>query len=312
MTPEPPASPHHRPPWWQYLDARPWWHPLRWINVGGVRFNESAYQARHWGRWHARAYCCDGVFRAKGRTLQLRKLPLGRFGWTQTLWTLRPDDAVAEVVTRLAHTANRTRRRAARRLNASVADPPWCFDCGYDRTGLPPGNACPECGWRPAPGGVYLFPRGGGQSRSFLIEWRQLMAVLLLLAPLIVLLAVGPPGFWPLPKIAWSWFVIAAGAGAGFLFERAFGDRHKPPTLGRQTLRLEPGDDRPLRLRSPGAFDTTLAPRRVRRLRVDRVWPNLYRLRRPPRWWRFGVRFEVYFEASPKQAARVRAALARV
>ena len=54
----------------------------------------------------------------------------------------------------------------------------------------------------------------------------------------------------------------------------------------------------------------TLRPGRTHEVR--RLVRQAYRLRRPLRWFTFGRRFEVYFAAAPRQAARVRAALARV
>ena len=299
--------------WWQYLDARPWWHPLRLL--AGVRFNDDRYETRRFGRWHGKTYFADEVFRAKGRVLQLRKLPLSRFAWTHTLWTLRPAPDVD--VRTLARSANRTRRDAVRHLNADVAEPPWCFDCGYDRTGLPAGNPCPECGWRPAPGAIYLFPRPGPSGarqhgQSFWTEWQQLLSVALGLTAMAVVF-LGPPGFWPLPRFAWTLAFIAAGIAASGVLQRAVrSDDEIPPALARETLRLEPDDNPPLRLRAPGSFETKVSRRRARRLRLERRLPNLYRLRRPLRWYSFGRRFEVYFEAAPKQAARVRDALTRV
>ena len=67
-----------------------------------------------------------------------------------------------------------------------------------------------------------------------------------------------------------------------------------------------------LLVRTPGAFDAALSRRRVRLLRVERRLPNLYRLVRPLKWYKLGRRFEAHFTAPPKQAARVREALARV
>ena len=297
-------------------DARPAGHEFRLLGgVAAVRFYAGYYEVRRALGWRRAEYAADEIFRADGSTLRHLKLSLDRCGRPATRWKLRPGRDAG----RLARAAERLRRDATRRLNADVADPRWCFDCGYDRTGLPPGGACPECGWRPAPGAAYVITRPRDRARPqanqpFWAGWRQAAGLGASIGA-IVLMNLGPPPFWPMSRGAWTLAIIGLAVTSGAWLKWVFaGGAEAAPTQTRETLRLDPDDaaDRPLRLRSPGSFEVKRSRRRVRRLRLERAWPGLYRLHRPLRWYQFGTRFERFFEAAPRQAARVREALSRV
>ena len=300
----------------EFRDARPAGHEFRLFGgVSAVRFYADHFEVRRALRWRRAEYAADETFRADGRALRYLKLSLNRCGRPTTLWKLRPGRDAG----RLARAANRLRRDATRRLNADVADPPWCFDCGYDRAALPPMHACPECGWRPVPGAVYVITRPRDRARPqadqpFWAGWRQAAGVGVSVGA-IVLMNLGPPPFWPMPRATWTLAIIGLAVTSGVWLTWVFAEgAEAAPTRTRETLRLDPSDaaGRPLRLRSPGSFEVGRSRRRVRRLRLERAWPGLYRLHRPLRWYQFGTRFERFFEAAPRQAARVREALRRV
>ena len=303
-------------------DTRPWWWPRAFVSpVSRVRFGADAYETRggRFGRWRRKDYAGDEVFRANGSVLRLRKIPLQWLGWTHTLWSLRPP--VGTDVRALVRTLERTRRDALRRGNADVADPPLCFDCGYDREHLPPGHACPECGWRPAANGAYLLtvPRPGAgnrreqTTRPLWTRWVDFAAAGIMLGAFVVI-SLGPPRGLFVPRPLWTVACFVVGGAAIEVLRRRVAPATEPATLSRETLRIEPDADdaRVLRVRTPGAFDAALPRRRVRLLRIERRLPNLYRLVRPLAWYKFGRKFEAHFTAAPDQAARVRAALERV
>ena len=307
----PPIVPAAVPTVW---DARRWWSPGRLrANARAAAFAKENYAVRRWWRWKGVAYRAEEVFQVRGRRLCARKVPLRRLAYAYTLWSLkRPtrEDARA-----WARPANRTRRAAIRAENPDVANPAWCFECGYPREGLSPDRPCPECGWRLDPGGAYLFPRENFSGDRAISVWKQWAAGVwgLVFLGLIVLISIGPPRWLPVPSFAWTMSIYGT---MFFGASRLFGLLRRPddsPTVRRTTLRVEPGDadGRPLCVRAPGSFDTLLRRDFVRKLRVERRLPNLYRIRRPLAWWRFGRRFSIHFEAGARQAARVEAALRR-